>query len=125
MRKAIYVKLIEITEFDSRVYQPYTAPENPTTPYAVIKMMGEDPALDNRYGSIWPFSIFIYDSPDSFISLDSLVILVKNKLHNVTLITDNDEDFTPEFIKILDDFHDDVRNLFMKRVDFDCPGARK
>jgi len=125
MRKALYVQLCEITAFENRVYQPYTAPENPTTPYAVIKMMGEDPALDNRQGSIWPFSIFIYASPDSFISLDSLVVLVKQKLNNVTLTTDNDEEFTPEFIKTLDDFHDDVRNLFQKRIDFDCPGARK
>ncbi len=124
MRTALYDKLCEITEFGNRVYQPYIAPENPTTPYAVIKMMGEDPALDNRQGSIWSFSIFIYVSPDSFISLDSLVVLVKQKLNGVTLTTDDDEDFTPEFIKILDDFHDDVRNLFMKRVDFDIGGAR-
>ena len=124
MRKAIYTELIEIEEFDDRVYQPYTAPENPTTPYAVIKMMGEDLAVDNRHGSIWPFSIFIYTSPDSFISLDSLVILVKNKLNNVTLTTNGGEKFTPEFIKTLEDYHDDVRNLFSKRIDFDIGGAR-
>ena len=125
MRKALYVKLIEITEFGNRVYQPYTAPENPTTPYAVIKMMGEDPAVDNRQGSIWPFSVFIYVSPDSFISLDSLIVLVKGKLNNVTLTTSLGEKFTPEYIKTLEDYHDDVRNLFSKRVDFDIGAARK
>jgi len=125
LRTALYDKLCEITEFGNRIYQPYTAPENPTAPYAVIKMMGEDPAVDNRQGSIWPFSIFIYDNPDSFISLDDLVILVKQKLNNVTLTTDNDEEFTSEFIKVLDDFWDDTRNLFQKRIDFDIGGARK
>lgn len=124
MRTALNDKLREITEFGNRVYHPYTSPENPTTPWAVIKMMGEDPVLDNRQGSIWAFSVFIYASPNSFISLDSLVILVKQKLNGITLTTDDDEDFTPEFIKTLDDFHDDVRNLFMKRVDFDIGGAR-
>jgi len=125
LRKALYIKLCEIAEFGDRIFQPFSAPENPTTPYAVVKLMGEDPALDNRQGSIWSFSIFIYASPDSFISLDSLVVLVKQKLNNITLTTDNDEEFIPEFIKTLDDFHDDVRNLFMKRCDFDVGGARK
>ena len=125
MRKAIYTKLIEIAEFGNRVYQPYTAPENPTTPYTVIKMLGEDPAVDNKKGSIWSFSIFIYASPDSFISLDDLVVLVKQKLNGVTLTTvPAGYKFRPEFIKTLDDFHDDVKNLFQKRVDFDIGGAR-
>ena len=124
MRKAIYTKLIEITEFGDRIFQPYTAPENSDKPYAVIKMMGEDPAVDNKHGSIWPFSIFIYVEPNSFISLDDLVILVKGKLNNVTLTTSLGEKFTPEFIKTLEDFHDDTRNLFSKRIDFDIGGAR-
>lgn len=125
MRKAIYEKLCEITALDSRVYQPFTAPENGDTPYAVIKMMGEDEALDNRQGSIWPFSIFLYISPSSFVSLDSLAISVKEKLNGITLVTDDSESFTPEFIKVLEDFHDDVRNLISKRLDFDIGGARK
>jgi len=125
LRKAIYTQLITIASFENRVYQPFTAPENSDTPYAVIKMMGEDPALDNRQASIWPFSIFIYASPSSFISLDTLVISVKEKLHNVTLTTSGGDQFTPEFIKVLEDFHDDVRNLFSKRMDFDIGGARK
>ena len=126
MRTALYQKLCEIEEFGNRVYQPYTAPENPTTPYAVIKMMGEDPILDNRQGSIWSFSVFIYVSPDSFVSLDDLVVLVRRKLHNVTLATDiyDEDQFIPEYIKTLEDYHDDVRNLFSKRIDFDVGGAR-
>jgi len=125
LRKAIYAKLIEITEFDSRVYQSYTAPENGEKPYCVIKMMGEDPAVDNKIGSIWSFSVYIYDDPDSFISLDDLVVLVKQKLNGVTLTTvPAGYKFVPEFIKVLEDYHDDVRNLFSKRVDFDIGGAR-
>jgi len=125
LRKAIYTKLCEIVALGSRVYQPFVAGENPTTPYAVIKMMGEDDVPDNKKGSIWSFSIYIYVSPDSFISLDTLVIAVKAKLNNVTLTTDDSEKFTPEYIKTLEDFHDDIRNLFQKRLDFDCGGARK
>jgi len=125
MRKAIYTKLCEIVALGSRVYQPFVAGENPTTPYAVIKMLGEDPALENKHGSIWPFSIFIYVSPDSFVSLDTLVIAVKEKLNDVTLTTDDSEKFRPEYIKTLEDFHDDARNLFSKRCDFDIGGARK
>ena len=125
MRKALYTQLITIAEFGNRIYQPYTAPENPTTPYGVIKMMGDDPVLDNRKGSIWSFSIFIYASPDSFISLDDLVVLVKQKLNGVTLTTvPAGYKFRPEYIKTLEDFHDDARNLFSKRVDFDYGGAR-
>ena len=125
MRKAIYTKLIEIVALGNRVYQPYVAGENPTTPYAVIKMMGEDPALENRQGSIWPFSIFLYVDPDSYTSLDTLVIAVKAKLNDVTLTTSDSEEFTPEYIRTLEDFWDDVRNLFSKRMDFDIGGARK
>ena len=124
MRKAIIIKLQEITELENRIYEPFSAPENSETPYATVKMMGEDPALDNRQGSIWSFSVFIYDSPDSFISLDDLVVLVKEKLNNVTLTTSLGEKFTPEYIKTLEDYHDDVRNLFSKRIDFDVGGAR-
>jgi len=125
MRKAIYTELIEITEFGNRCFQPFTAPEGTVTPYCTIKMMGEDSAVDNRQGSIWGFSIFIYDSPDSFISLDDLVVLVKQKLNGVTLTTvPAGYKFVPEFIKVLEDYHDDVRNLFSKRVDFDIGGAR-
>ena len=124
MRKALYTKLITITEFGNRIYQPYTAPENPTTPYGVIKMMGDDPVLDNRKGSIWSFSVFIYVGPDSFVLLDTLVTSVRSKLHNVTLTTALGEKFRPEYIKTLEDIHDDARNLFSKRVDFDYGGAR-
>jgi len=104
LRKAIYTKLIEIPVLGSRVFQPYTAPEGTETPYCTIKMMGEDDVPDNKKGSIWSFSIYIYVSPDSFISLDTLVIAVKAKLNNVTLTTDDSEKFTPEYIKTLEDF---------------------
>ena len=125
MRKAIYTKLCEIVALGSRVYQSYTAPENSTTPYCTVKMLGEDEVFDNKKASIWPFSIFIYVSPDSFISLDTLVIAVKEKLNNVTLTTTESESFTPEHRKTLEDFHDDQRNLFSKRIDFDIGAARK
>ena len=125
MRKAIYTKLCEIVALGSRVYQPFVAGENQVTPYATIKMMGEDPILENKHGSIWSFSIYIYDSPDSFLSLDTLVTAVKGKLNNVTLTTSSSEKFTPEYIKTLEDFWDDARNLFQKRIDFDVGGARK
>ena len=124
MRKAIIIKLQEITELGNRIYESFIAPENPTLPYATVKMMGEDPAVDNRKGSIWSFSVFIRVSPDSFVSLDNLVVSVKGKLNNVTLTTSLGEKFTPEYIKTLEDYHDDIRNLFSKRVDFDIGGAR-
>lgn len=124
MRKAIIIKLQEIDILDDRIYEALLGPENSDTPFATVKMLGEDPDVENKHGSIWGFSVFIYDSPNSFTSLDSLVILVKQKLNNVTLTTSLGEKFTPEYIKTLDDFHDDIRNLFMKRMDFDIGGAR-
>ena len=123
MRKSLYTELCEIEEFGSRIYQSYTAPDNTTTPYAVIKLLGDDPVVENMHGSISSFSVFIYGSPDSFISLDALAILVRNKLNKVTITADSGLIFRPEYIKILPDYME-TNNLFMKRVDFDIPGAR-
>ena len=124
MRKAIIIKLQEIDILENRIYEALLGPENSDTPFVTVKMMGEDPDVENKHGSIWGFSVFIYDSPNSFTSLDSLVTLVKQKLNKVTLITSLEEQFTPEYIKTLDDFPDEVRKLIMKRVDFDIPAAR-
>ena len=124
MRKTIHTKLKEITEFGDRIYQPYTAPENCVTPYAVIKMYGDDEALDNFKGQKDSFSIFIYNSPDSFITIDSLIIKVKTKLDNTKLSITGGGSFIPEYIKTVEDAYDDVKNLFFKRMDFDVAGIR-
>jgi len=124
MRKAIIIKLQEITELDDRIYEALLGPENSITPFATVKMLGDDPAVDNRNGSIWSFSVFIYADTDSFTALDTLAASVRGKLHNVTLTTSLGEQFTPEYIKTLEDFPDEVRKLLMKRVDFDIPAAR-
>ena len=124
MRKAIYTKLKEITEFGNRIYQPYTVPENCATPYATVKMYGNEEALDNFKGQKDSFSIFIYNSPDSFITIDSLIIKVKTKLDNTKLSITGGGSFIPEYIKTVEDAYDDVKNLFFKRMDFDIPGIR-
>ena len=124
MRKAIITKLQEITGLSNRIYEALLGPENSATPFATVKMLGDDPAVDNKKGSIWSFSVFIYADPDSFTVLDTLVTSVRSKLHNITLTTSLGEQFTPEYIKTLEDFPDEVRNLLMKRVDFDVGGAR-
>jgi len=123
MRKAIYEKLIEIETLEA-IYQPYSAPEGCNTPYAVIKMWGDEETPENFKGQKDSFSVFIYNSNDSFVSLDSLVWEVRGKLDNVTLTADDGTVFVPEYIKTLEDFHDDVKNLFSKRVDFDFAGVR-
>ena len=124
MRKTIYTKLKGITEFGNRIYQPYTAPENCATPYAVIKMYGDEKTLDNFKGQKDSFSVFIYSSPDSFISIDALVVKVKTKLDNVKLSITGGGSFIPEYIKTVEDAYDDIKNLFFKRIDFDIPGIR-
>jgi len=123
MRTSLYTKLCEITDFDNRVFQPYCAPDNTPTPYCVIKLLGDDPVPENMLGSISSFSIFIYYSPDNFISLDSLVIKVINKLNKVDITRANGKKFRPVYIKTLNDYKED-NGLFMKRVDFDIPGCR-
>jgi len=123
MRKAIYEALIEIETLKG-VYQPYSAPENCATPYTVIKMYGDEEVPGNFKGQKDSFSVFIYSSPDSFISLDSLVLEVRGKLDNVVLEADDGTTFIPEYIKTVEDAYDDVKNLFFKRLDFDIPGIR-
>ena len=123
MRTALYVKMCEITEFGSRVFQSYTAPDNTTTPYCVVKLLGDDPVVENMLGSISSFSVFIYGSPNSFISLDALAILVRNKLNKVTITSTTGLIFRPEYVKTLPDYIE-TNDLFMKRVDFDVPGVR-
>lgn len=123
MRKALYEKLIEIVAFGNRVFQSYTAPDNTTTPYAVVKLLGDDPVPENMLGSMMSFSVFIYDGPDSFLDLDSLAILVRNKLNKVTITAASGLIFRPEYIKTLQDYKTENGN-FMKRVDFDVPGVR-
>jgi len=123
MRTALYAELCEITEFGSRVFQSYTAPDNTTTPYCVVKLLGDDPVVENMHGSMMSFSIFIYGSPDSFISLDALAILVRNKLNKVTITSTTGLIFRPEYVKTLQDYKEENGN-FMKRCDFDVPGVR-
>ena len=123
MRTALYVKMCEITEFGNRVFSPYTAPDNTTKPYCIVKMLGDDPVVNNRFGTIRSFSVFIYNSPDSFIPLDSLVALVRTKLNNVTITTADGDNFICEYIKTLQDYKTENGD-FMIRVDFDIPGAR-
>jgi len=124
MRKTIYTKLKEITEFGNRIFQPFSAPENCATPYAVIKVYGDEEALNNFKGQKDSFSVFIYSSPDSFISIDALVVKVKIKLDNVKLTITGGGSFIPEYIKTVEDAYDDIKNLFFRRMDFDIPGIR-
>jgi len=123
MRTALYTELCEITEFGSRVFPLYSAPDNTITPYAVIKLLGDDPVVENMHGSMQSFSIFIHDSPGSFTSLDALAILVRNKLNKVTITSTTGLIFRPEYVKTLQDYKEENGN-FMKRVDFDVPGVR-
>ena len=123
MRKSLYTKICEITEFGNRVFSLYNAPDNTTTPYAVVKMLGDDPVVENMLGSMQSFSVFIHDSPDSFLDLDALAILVRNKLNKVTITSTTGLIFRPEYVKTLQDYKEENGN-FMKRVDFSCPGVR-
>lgn len=123
MRKAIYEKLVTIDSLKA-VYQPFTASEDCDTPYGVIKMWGDEEAPENHKGQKDSFSVFIYNSPDSFISIDSIVWEVRSKLDGVTLTADDGTVFEPEYIKTMEDFHDDIKNLFSKRIDFDIAGLR-
>lgn len=125
MRKAIIDELKEITEFGNRVYQPYIAPANTTTPSCVVKM-GEESPTGNKKGSLKSFEVYIYNSPSSFISLDSLEIKVKVKLDQVTILTDESpaRQFYPEYERTLPDFKDDEKNLLMKTLQFKYAMAR-
>ena len=123
MRKSIYEELIEIETLEA-VYQPYSAPENCNTPYAVIKMYGDEEVPENFKGQKDSFSVFIYSSPDSFVSIDSLVVKVKSKLDNVKLSITGGGSFISEYIKTTEDMYDDVKNLFFRRMDFDVAGIR-
>jgi len=126
MRKAIIVQLKTITEFNDRVYQPYLAPENCNKPYCVVKMGEESPVPENFKGSQQHFEVYIYNSPSSFITLDLLVLQVKQKLDKITLTTDESpiRYFRPEFERVLADWKDDERNLLMKTIYFNYSMAR-
>lgn len=126
MRLAIINTLKEITEFGNRVRQAFTAPEDYGTPYATVKMLEDSPSVNNKHGAFVGCQVFIYTAPDSFIDLDGLVIKVVSKLDKVTLATDESPAryFRPELSIIQADFFDDIRKLFMKRVDFTIPQFR-
>ncbi len=124
MRKAIIVQLKTIKEFEDRVKQAFMAPENYNTPYCAVKMLNDIKSYNNNYGSFLEFEVYIYVS-DSFLTLDDLVKKVKNAL-NTTLMTDDSPArfFTPEFITVQQDFFDDIKKLFVKRIDFRIPKYR-
>ena len=117
MRTAIVVQLKTIAGLEE-VYQLDIAEIGCGTPYAVVKMTGEDPVFDNRKGSIHGFQVFIYASPDNYVDLDTLVESVKLKLHNVLLTADDGDKFTPVYVSTIADYYDPGLKLFMKRVDF-------
>jgi hypothetical protein len=124
MRKAIIVQLKTIQEFGNRVKQTFMAPENYATPYCTVKMLSDMKSYNNNYGSFLEFEVYIYVS-DSFLTLDDLVKKVKNVL-SVTLMTDDSPArfFTPELITVQSDFFDDIKKLFIKRIDFRIPKYR-
>lgn len=124
MRKALYEELCEISDFGDRVYQPYHAPENCDTPYAVIKIDDDNGVPNNRRGSVTGFSVFIYKSISGFTSLDSLALEIREKLNNQDIVTDDGYVFTPEYVKTTADFIDDKKMLIGKRIDFDVAGCR-
>ena len=126
MRKSIINELKTISDFQNRLYQPYLAPVEVLTPYCIVKMGEESPVSNNKKGSQQHFEIYIYGSPSSFITLDSLVLKVKQKLDKVTLSTDESPArfFRPEFERVLADWHDEERNLLMKTLYFNYAMAR-
>jgi len=123
MRKAIILKLKELESFNN-IYEAFNAPENCSKPYATVKMYGDEEAPENHKGQKDSFSVTIYDDNNSFKTLDSLVWEVRDKLDGVTLTADDGTVFVPEYIKTLEDYHDDIKNLFSKRIDFDFAGVR-
>ena len=118
MRTAIITQLETIPALEA-VYQPDIAAIGCDTPYAVVKMTGEDPVFDNRKGTIWGFDVLIYADPDSYVALDTLVASVKLALHDVLLTSAADGDkFTPVYTNTLADYYDPDLKLFMKSVSF-------
>lgn len=116
MRQAIITQLDTIAGLD--VYQPDIAAIGCDTPYVVVKMTGEDPVFDNRKGSLWGFDVLIYNAPNSFVAIDTLVASVKLKLHNVLLTGADGDKFTPIYTNTLADYYDPDLKLFMKSVSF-------
>jgi len=127
MRKAIVVELKKITDFGGRCFQAFAAPVGVVKPYLTVKLTGENPAVNNKAGSMLEFQVFIYNSPGSFISLDDLELKVRKQLHGILLSTDESPArfFTCYYDKTLPDYWDDVANLFQKTMYFYVPMARK
>ena len=126
MRTAILTELLEITDFQNRVKEANLAPLNWATPYAVVKMGDESPTPGNKKGSQQHFEVYIYITPSSYLTLDDLVLKVKQKLDKVTLATNESPArfFTPEFERVLADWKDDTNNLLMKIIYFNYAMAR-
>ena len=126
MRTAITTQLKEIEDFEDRVYQAFTAPIGVEKPYCTFKLGEDNPSMENKLGAFLDLQIFIYNSPSSFTTLDALAIEVRNKLDKVTLTIDGSPEryFRPEYVKTLQDWHNEIDNTFMKRVDFTIPLSR-
>ena len=126
MRKAIITELKTISDFQNRVYQSFLAPTTVLTPYCTVKMGEDMPVMNNKCGAFQHFEVYIYITPSSFITLDSLVLKVRKALHNVTLSTDESPTrfFRPEFDRTLNDWKDDINNLLMKTLYFNYAMAR-
>lgn len=121
MRAAIISKLKEISDFQNRVYQAYSAPANVAKPYCTVKLSGEYPATSNKKGSTIELQVFVYNSASSFTTLDLLEKQIRSKLHNVLLTTTDKRYFTCIYSMTQPDFFDDTTGLFMKRIDFIIP----
>jgi len=123
LRKALYDILVAIPAIEA-CYPPYMAPEGAATPYVVLKMLGDDPVPNNRFGSMYGFQVFIYDSQNSYLDIDDLVLDIRKALHDVDITTDDGYIFTPEYIRTIGDMEDDTRGLLFKRIDFEFAGKR-
>jgi len=120
MRKAIIDKLKEISEL-KEVYQPFLAPSGAAKPYASVKLTTTLNAVGNRAGWFQPVEVYIYNSRTSFITIDTLVSKVIEKLDGVALETGSGAKFTCELDGIISDADSDTQDALFKIVTFNIP----
>ena len=120
LRRAVIQKLkTNIHALENRVYQAFLAPSNVKLPYATVKLATLRGSSNISFAGTQPVEVYLYNSQDSFITLDTLELAVITALHKKE-VEDIQEKYYLNWVSGSGDFVDTEKNLIGRMLTFNA-----
>jgi hypothetical protein len=86
LRRAIVQKIKDsVPDLAGRVYQAFLAPPNAKLPYVTVKLATPRGSPNISFAGTQPVEVYLYNSQDSFITLDALELAIAAVLHEAEI----------------------------------------